>query len=146
MKKFKFTIRGTKYDVEVKDFDNNIAEIEVNGTKYEVEVHKEIKKTKTPTIVRDSNGDEKPKAAPEKKAVDSSSDSKTRKVKAPLPGNILNVKVNEGDSIKQGDVLLIMEAMKMENNVLAEKEGVIKSIKVSEGDAVLQNDVLIEIE
>ncbi len=49
MKKFKFTIRGNDYNVEILSFDKNIAEIEVNGATYEVEVHKEIKKTKTPT-------------------------------------------------------------------------------------------------
>ena len=54
--------------------------------------------------------------------------------------------VKEGDAIKKGDVLLIMEAMKMENNVMAEKEGTVKTIRVKVGDNVLQNDVLIELE
>ena len=70
---------------------------------------------------------------------------KAIKVNAPLPGNIFKVLVNEGDTVKKGDVLLIMEAMKMENNVLAEKDGTVSSVKVSVGDAVLQNDVLIEM-
>ena len=52
----------------------------------------------------------------------------------------------EGDAVKKGDTVLIMEAMKMENNVLAEKEGIVKKIMVSEGDSVLQGDLLIEIE
>ena len=72
--------------------------------------------------------------------------SKASQVKAPLPGNIFKILVKEGDEIKKGDNIMIMEAMKMENNVLAEKDGTIKSIKVSEGDAVLQNDILAEIE
>ena len=58
---------------------------------------------------------------------------------------IFKINIKVGDSIKKGDSLFIMEAMKMENNVLAEKEGVVKSIKVKEGDAVLQGDVLIEM-
>ena len=68
------------------------------------------------------------------------------KVKAPLPGSIFKLNVAVGDSVKKGDTLLIMEAMKMENNIMAEKDGVVKSVKVAVGDAVLQEDVLMEIE
>ncbi|MDA3819186.1 MAG: acetyl-CoA carboxylase biotin carboxyl carrier protein subunit, partial [Candidatus Delongbacteria bacterium] len=74
------------------------------------------------------------------------SDKKFSQIKAPLPGNILSVKIKEGDEVKKGDVLLVMEAMKMENNVLADVDGTVKSVKVNEGDAVLQNDDLIEIQ
>lgn len=137
MKNFKFTIRGKKIDVEIKKVEDNIAFIEVNGTPYEVEIHKEIKTTKTPTIVR------KDLPKPDTKAIKS---EKVYEVKSPLPGNIISVNVKEGDTVKKGDVLLLMEAMKMENKVLCEKDGVVKSIKVSPGQAVLQNDVLMEIE
>ncbi len=140
MKKFKFKIKGIKYDVEIKDFDKNIANIEVNGTPYKVEVEKEIRKTKTPTLVRKevhkTIGEEKIKK------IESTG---TYLVKAPLPGSILKILVNVGDTVNRGDNLLVMEAMKMENNVLAEKNGIVKSVKVSVGDAVLQNDILIEI-
>jgi len=68
------------------------------------------------------------------------------KVKAPLPGNIIEIKVNVGDEVKKGDILLIMEAMKMENNVLSEKEGIVRNVSVSAGQSILQNDILIEIE
>ena len=67
-------------------------------------------------------------------------------VLAPLPGNIFKILVGVGDEVKKGDTLLIMEAMKMENNVAAEKEGTVKTIRVKVGDNVLQNDVLIELE
>jgi biotin carboxyl carrier protein len=67
------------------------------------------------------------------------------KVKAPLPGNILSISVKTGDEIKKGQRLLIYEAMKMENEVLAEKDGTVANIKVSVGDTVLQGDLLIEI-
>lgn len=144
MKKFGFTIAGNKYQVNIKDFDdNNLAHIEVNGTAYEVEIHQEVKRPgayKTPKLVR-KPVQNKPGEGFIKKAPGGAG-----KVKAPLPGNIFKVLVSEGDVVKKGDVLLIMEAMKMENNVLAEKEGTIASIKVSVGDAVLQNAVLIEME
>ncbi len=67
-------------------------------------------------------------------------------VKAPLPGLILKILVNVGDEVNRGDVLLVMETMKMENNILTESKGRVKSIKVKVGDNVLQNDVLVEIE
>lgn len=139
MKKYKFTIKGHEYDVEIKDFDENIANIEVNGTPYKVEVHKEMKTTKTPTLIRKT-----PTAPKENKPLQRSSTLST--IKAPLPGNILQILVKVGDEVKRGQNLLIMEAMKMENNVLAEKEGIISSIKINVGDTVLQNDTLIEIE
>ena len=141
MRSFSFTIHGHKYDVELKKFEENHASIEVNGTIYNVEVHKEIKQRITPTLVRS--------AVPPP----SRSDMKIRKnigqavltIKAPLPGNILNVFVSENDEVKKGDKILLYEAMKMENEVLAEKDGTIKSIKVNVGDTVLQGDLLAEM-
>ncbi|MCG8581088.1 MAG: biotin/lipoyl-binding protein, partial [Bacteroidales bacterium] len=140
MKKFSFTIRGNKYDVHLKDLEENIAQLEVNGTNYEVEIHQEVKKAKTPKLVR-----KEIQRKPGEGFITKKDGGKAIKVNAPLPGNIFKVLVNEGDTVKKGDVLLVMEAMKMENNVLAEKDGTIASIKVSVGDAVLQNDVLIEM-
>ncbi|MDA3880661.1 MAG: biotin/lipoyl-binding protein [Prolixibacteraceae bacterium] len=140
MKKFKFTIKGNEYEVKIKDFEDKIAQIEVNGTEYNVEVHHEVKQVKTPRLVR------KPVSSqPGEDKIVKSSGGATIKVEAPLPGNIFKVLVKEGDNIKKGDNLLIMEAMKMENNILAEKDGVVSSIKVKEGDAVLQGDLLIEM-
>ena len=142
MKKFKFKIRGNTYDVEIKDFEDNIAQIEVNGTMYEVEVEKkETARSKTPKLVR-SQVETKRSDSKIKKSVS----SRATAIKAPLPGNIFKILVKEGDEVKKGDTIMIMEAMKMENNVLAERDGKISSVKVKEGDSVLQNDVLAEIE
>ncbi|MFP4018596.1 MAG: biotin/lipoyl-containing protein [Bacteroidales bacterium] len=142
MKKFKFKIRGNTYDVEIQEFEYNLAKIEVNGTLYEVEVEqKEVAKSKTPKLVR-SDVQTKRTDSKIKKSVS----SRATQVKAPLPGNIFKMLVKEGDEVKKGDKLMIMEAMKMENNVLAEKDGKVASIKVKEGDSVLQNDILAEIE
>jgi biotin carboxyl carrier protein len=140
MKKFSFTIRGNKYDVHLKEIEENIAQLEVNGTQYEVEIHQEVKQTKTPKLVR-----KEIQRKPGEGFITKSAGGGAIKVNAPLPGNIFKVLVKEGDVIKKGDVLLVMEAMKMENNVLAEKDGTVTSVKVSVGDAVLQNDVLIEM-
>ncbi|MEN8119482.1 MAG: biotin/lipoyl-containing protein [Bacteroidota bacterium] len=141
MKNYKFTIRGHDYQVEILDIEENIAEIEVNGTHYKVEVHKELKKTKVPKLVRSKV----PSPTRKEGKITKDISTKAFKVVAPLPGTILKIFVKEGDEVNAGDKLLIMEAMKMENEVLAEKGGTIKSIKVSENDSVLQNDLLIEI-
>lgn len=143
MKKFSFTIRGNKYNVDLHEIEDNIAEIEVNGSKYEVEIHKEIKTSKTPRLMRSpvvhtAESDKSRTAKPtERKGVG--------EIKAPLPGTILEMKVKVGDDVKQGDVILIMEAMKMENNIKADKSGKITDVKVNVGDSVLEGDLLVEI-
>ncbi len=141
MKKFQFTIRGNKYQVHLKDIEDSMAKLEVNGTPYEVEIHQEVKKAKTPRLVR-----KEVQRKPGEGFITKKAGAGASKVLAPLPGNIFKVFVKEGDAVKKGDVLLIMEAMKMENNVLAEKDGTVASVKIAVGDAVLQNDVLIEME
>ena len=138
MKKFKFTIRGNEYEVNVISFEDNIAEVDVNGSVYQVELAKDVKTTKTPKLVRP-----KPVATREAKPKPVAGLSK---VEAPLPGNIVKINIKEGDAVSKGQTIMIMEAMKMENNILAEKDGTVSKINVSEGDTVLQGDVLAEIE
>jgi biotin carboxyl carrier protein len=144
MKKFNFTISGNKYNVNILNYENNIVELEVNGTKYEVEVENQMKVSKTPTLVRSNvpAPTTKEKKIPKKL----SGVSGGSEVKSPLPGSIFKITVSEGDTVKAGDRLLIMEAMKMENNILAEKDGVVQKINVKVGDPVLQNDVLMILE
>ena len=143
MKKFQFTIRGNKYDVELLNLEDNVAQVDVNGTIYEVEIHKEIKTPKTPKLIRQqvipSGESDKAKTSKptEKKGLGL--------IKAPLPGTILEIKVKTGDVVKSGDNLLVMEAMKMENNIKADREGKIEVISVNAGDTVLEGDTLIEI-
>jgi len=141
MKSFKFNIFGNEYNVNIKEAEGQTIKLEVNGSEYVVEMEKEVKPTKTPTLVRSQP---KTVAAPTQNTL--AAKTSTRKITAPLPGVILELRVKEGDQVKTGDTLLVMEAMKMENNILAEHTGVIKEIKIRKGDAVLQGDLLIEIE
>ncbi|NOY50356.1 MAG: biotin/lipoyl-binding protein [Chlorobi bacterium] len=140
MHKFKFTIRGNEYDVDVKKLEGNIARVEVNGTCYQVELKKERVAPKTPILkrpaVKHAEGSDKIKKVAEG----------LFKVKAPLPGNIMQLYVKEGDKVKKGDKLLQYEAMKMENDLLSEKDGVVSKINVALADAVLQDDELMLIE
>ena len=66
-------------------------------------------------------------------------------VKAPMPGNILDVKVKAGDSVKAGDVLVILEAMKMENEIVAPQDGTVASVNVNKGDTVNSGDTLVSM-
>lgn len=145
MKQFKLTINGNKYSVDIISVEGNIAEIEVNGSHYKVEVDKDLKPVKTPVLVRQKSV---PSSDSDRSTVKTSSPSSpkgTGTIKSPLPGVILNVYVKEGYTVKHGDKLLTLEAMKMENNIDSDKEGVVKSVKVRQGDSVLEGDVLIEI-
>lgn len=140
MKKYKFTISGNDYDVHLKDIEDNIAELDVNGTIYEVEIHGEVKTSKTPTLVR------KPvEKMPGEGQIKKTASTGKHKVTAPLPGTILKISVSVGDAVAEGQNIMVMEAMKMENQIQTSKGGEVTSVKVNVGDSVLQDDVLIEI-
>jgi len=138
MKHFKFKIRGTKYEAVINSYENNLVDIDVNGTQYLVEIEEEIVKPKTPKLVR-------------AKVPVNNEDTQIRYkagklVKAPLPGTIIKINIKVGENVNPGDTLLIMEAMKMENNIQCEVGGKVKTIMASEGETVLQGDILLEIE
>ena len=143
MKKFNFTINGNKYEVNIVNVEENIAEIEVNGTRYEVEVDKEIMPTKTPRLVRPTAAPSTDTPKRDDKKVQVAKNS--FKILSPLPGVILEFHVKVGDNVKVGQKLLVLEAMKMENNIESDKEGKILSIEVGKGDSVQQGDVIMII-
>lgn len=145
MKKFKFTIQGNKYDVNIVNVEENIAEVEVNGATYKVEVDKVIAQSKTPKLVRSVAVPSTDTTPSQQKTSAPGAPKGVGYIKSPLPGVILNVHVKEGEVVKVGTKLITLEAMKMENNINTDKDGVIKSIKVKAGDSVLEGDVLIEI-
>ncbi|MDR0713654.1 MAG: biotin/lipoyl-binding protein [Bacteroidales bacterium] len=139
MKKYKFTINGTNYAVEIKNVEDQSIQVEVNGTPYAVVVDKEIKQSKTPKLVRSV-------AVPSTdQSVAVKTSAKTGTIKSPLPGTILDVLVKTGDKVSIGQKVLLLEAMKMENNIESDKAGTVAEIKVSKGDAVMEGDILIVI-
>lgn len=139
MKDFKFIINGTQYSVTINNIEDNVADIDVNGSSYKVELQKEIKTSKTPKLVRTTLSQKQ-----EPKPLTRS--GKLTVIKAPLPGNILQVMVHEGDTVTKEQKLMVLEAMKMENLILAETDGVVKRVAVHVGDVVTQDQVLVEIE
>ena len=139
MKNFKFKIHDNNYNVKILSHEASVIKLEVNGTSYSVKMKEEVKKVKTPTLVRAAS-----KRPSEPLKVNPSS-SKT-KIVAPIPGVILSIDVKVGDTIKVGDRMLVLEAMKMENNIISEKAGVITAIHISSGQQVLQNEIMLELE
>ncbi len=139
MKKFKFTINGNDYNVDVHGIEENLARMEINGTPYNVELHRQVKASKTPTIVRSAIKQEV------KADIHKKDGGSAHPILAPLPGSITKLMVGKGDIVEKGQLLLVMEAMKMENQVLADRKGVVEQLMVQQGDAVLQGDVIMDI-
>ena len=143
MKKFKFTISGKPYEVEVQDIEGNLATVNVNGTEYKVEMEEQA----APVVAPVARPAAKPAATQTQAAAPrpAAAGGAGYKMAAPLPGTIMQIFVKQGDAVKKGDKLLMYEAMKMENNLLAETDGTITAINCRQGDNVLQGDVLIVI-
>ena len=139
MKSFKYTINGNIYKVVVNNIEDNIAEVEVNGTPYKVEMNKPVKK-QVVTIKRPAQAAVTPITRP------TPTSSGPGSLRSPLPGTILEITCKVGDSVKKGQKLLVLEAMKMENSINADRDGVIKEIKVNKGDSVLEGADLVVIE
>ena len=145
MKKFKFTINGNEYAADVVSIEDNTAEVAINGVSYTVEIDQKVQTVKTPKLVRTPaipSTDSHPSVS---KTSSPSGPKGTGSIKSPLPGVILDIYVREGDTVKIGQKLIMLEAMKMENNINADKEGRVASIKVSKGDSVMEGDILIVI-
>ena len=146
MKEYKYKINGNLYNVVIGDIEENIAHVEVNGTHYTVEMEKKPKAAPAPKpVVRPAA---KPAAAPAAAvpvAKPAAGGAKSG-VKSPLPGVILDIKVNVGDEVKKGQTLIILEAMKMENSINADKDGKVAAINVSKGESVLEGTDLVIIE
>lgn len=143
MKEYKYTINGNKYEVAINSINDNIANVVVNGEEYEVQVEKEPEPVKKKVVVR-------PVAQPE--AETASAPTSTNKVdlnnavKSPLPGVITEIKVKVGDEVKAGDTVVVLEAMKMANNLDAEKSGKVTAVLVKEGESVMEDTPLVVIE
>ena len=145
MKEYKYKINGNLYNVVIGDMEENIAHVEVNGTHYTVEMEKKPKAAPAPKPV--ARPVAKPAAAPAAKpAAKPAAASAKSGVKSPLPGVILDIKVNVGDEVKKGQTLIILEAMKMENSINADKDGKVTAINVSKGESVLEGTDLVIIE
>lgn len=145
MKEYKYTINGKEYKVTIGEVKDNIANVEVNGQTYKVEMEKkeEAPKPVVRPVVKPAAP--APQAAAPAQAAPAANKAAGRGVKSPLPGVIIDIKVQVGEQVKKGQTVVILEAMKMENNINADQDGTITAINVKQGDSVLEGTDLVLI-
>jgi biotin carboxyl carrier protein len=148
MNKYQYKVQGVDYEVEIEEVEGNIAKVNVNGIPFEIEMQRPINAAKHPTIVKPKVAapvQPAPSAAPAPKPQAAAAPASGNALKAPLPGTITSVNVKVGDTVNVGDVVIILEAMKMQNNIEAETAGTITAINVTPGDSVMEGAVLLTI-
>ena len=148
MKDYSLKINGQNYNVQIDDVneDSTAARVIVNGTAYEVETAATSKPQVAPAPKEANSAMIKPATAAPSPRLNAVAPSSGYTVKCPLPGTVLSVKVAVGDTVSRGQTLVILEAMKMENNIDADREGRVKEICVQQGATVMEGDNLIVIE
>lgn len=137
MKEYRININGTNYNVSIEEVETS------NGNSPRV-----VEPVKTTAAPAPAPATEKPQSEPvEKKTAPApTAGGSDYVIKSPLPGIVLDILVREGDTVKAGQKVILLEAMKMENNIDSDKEGRIAAIKVNQGDSVMEGDVLVVIE
>jgi len=154
MAKYQYTVKGVDYEVEIQDIEGNIANVTVNGIPFEVEMKQPVKAGKQKVKLSGEQKESAPTATPTATATPAATTpaaaqpaaaASGKPVVAPLPGTINEIKVKVGDKVNAGDTVVILEAMKMQNNIEAETSGTITSINVNKGDAVMEGDTLVTI-
>lgn len=160
MAKYEYKVKGVDYVVEIQDIEGNIANVTVNGIPFEMEMKQPVKAGKQKVKLSEerrvkSEEFNSSSSATNASSATSESSAPTTKpaaaaasgkpVVAPLPGTINEIKVKVGDKVNAGDTVVVLEAMKMQNNIDAETSGTIASINVNKGDAVMEGDTLVTI-
>ena len=143
MKEYKYTIDGNKYDVAINEVGETTAKVTVNGTEYTVEWEKPVEEK---PVVKIQPVAAKPAATTAAAPAPAATPVSGNAIKTPLPGVIIDVKVNVGDIVKKGDTVVVLEAMKMENNINADRDGKVVAIQVAKGDTVADGAALIVLE
>ncbi|WP_293720679.1 biotin/lipoyl-containing protein [uncultured Phascolarctobacterium sp.] len=128
MKKYTITVNGTAYEVEVEDMGGAVAS---------------APKAAAPKAAPAPAAAPAPKAAAAPAPAAKPVAAGAATISAPMPGKVLEVKVKVGDAVKAGDVIMVLEAMKMQNEIMAPADGTISDVRVSAGQTVGTGDVMI---
>jgi biotin carboxyl carrier protein len=146
MKEYKIKINGNDYNVVIDEVEETSAKVEVNGTPYSVEFEKSaVKPRKIVKVVSKAKAAPAAPVAPAQKVSAPAAAAGETMVNSPLPGVVLNINKNVGDTVNKGDTVMILEAMKMENNIEATASGKIVKIIAQKGDSVLEGAPLFVI-
>ena len=158
MKTYKYKVQGVDYEVEITEVEGKIARVNVNGIPFEIEMQKPINAAKHPALAATKRSASAPvapaapvavapvqPAAKPQPAQPAAPAGAGTPVKAPLPGTINAINVKVGDKVGVGDVVIVLEAMKMQNNIEAETAGTVTSILVNQGDTVMEGAFMLTI-
>lgn len=151
MKQYKYKVNGAQYDVTIDSIVGKIAKVEVNGIPFEVEMQgSSLVEEDLPTQVADeaaatAASAAAPAPAAAAPAAPAAGPGAGAPVKAPLPGVVAKILVSVGQAVKKGETVLVLEAMKMENNITAETDGKVTGICVAAGDSVMEGTTLVTI-
>lgn len=146
MKTYKFRINGNEYNVEINSVEGNLADVTVNGAAYKVEMENAPATPAAPAATANPAAQARqdaPAAAPAKPAPAPAGAGKA--ITSPLPGVIIEVSVKEGQSVKAGQKVAVIEAMKMENEIQAASDGTVTAVLVNKGDSVLEGTEIVKI-
>ena len=141
MKEYKYKINGNEYAVAINEVCDTAAKVTVNGAEYTVEWEKPVEEK---PVVKVQPVAAKPAPSPAPAAQPAAAaPAGGHSIKTPLPGVIIDVKVNVGDTVAKGQTVVVLEAMKMENNINADRDGKVVAIQVAKGDTVADGAVLV---
>lgn len=140
MKEYKLKINGNDYAVSVDEASENTLNVEVNGAPFSVEYEQPVKKAAAPVKFARKTTPGNAGVKVDKPVVQAAAEG--TKIITPLPGVILDVAVKEGATVKKGQKIVILEAMKMENVIESTCDGTVKEIKVKKTDSVLEGDII----
>ena len=142
MKEYNYKIKGVSYNVKINGIEESVAKVEVNGIEFDVDLEKPVAQPKP--VVRAVAAPVKTIEAP--KEAQEAVEAGVLAVRAPLPGTVNEIKVTVGQEVKMGETVVVLEAMKMENNIDAERGGKVLEVKVAKGDTVMEGAILVTIE
>ena len=153
MKTYSFKINGKDYKVAIGEGSGKMLTVNVNGADYEVELEGDfsatpsapVEMTKGPSSSAEMTKTAEVSPAAAKPAAAKPAAGAGKTVKSPLPGIIISIDVKEGQAVKRGQKVAVIEAMKMENDILAESDGTVTAIHASKGDSVLEGADIVTI-
>ncbi len=145
MKEYKFKINGKDYAVSIGEAEGKMLSVTVNGASYQVELDQEVAAAPAPVAAAPAQqAAPAPAAAPAAPASPGAGAGKTT-IHSPLPGIIISIDVKEGQAVKRGQKVAVIEAMKMENDILAECDGTVTAVHARKGDSVLEGADIVSI-
>lgn len=147
MKSYRFKINGNEYNVEINSVEGSNASVTVNGTPYQVELEN-APAAPVQAVPAAPAAAAPAQAAPAQAAPAAAKPAASgagKAVTSPLPGVIIAIKVNVGDTVKAGQEVAVLEAMKMENSIEATHDGTVTAVHVAKGDSILEGAAVVTI-